>query len=274
MPAQPPAHPSPAQDYDDPVSRAVLDHFSRKGFVTVHDWSRGASQGVSQHTYQKAKYLAMADCWLRSRGATDFVAVGDIDEAVHFQQPLDVVLQKCVALYAESQRRRYAFSVSSKTVLPFLSPTQQREGAGALLLELMSRAEKQCKAPFNCGKYHRGRQKYFLRVAETDLPLVVPWTHGVSRNYTLADAAHVQLGEDQVLVRHYSGQWYKESGLKEEESQLLPLPDAHLAAMRAAVAATGLSHQIYGLPQPVYAPCSSTLRTTGRRSQPTSPFAV
>ena len=62
-----------------------------------------------------------------------------------------------------------------------------------LLLNDMITAEKKCKAPFNCGPYHRGRQKFFLRTRETDLPVIIPWTHGVTRNYTLSDMVHVQV---------------------------------------------------------------------------------
>ena len=80
------------------MSKKVLAHFAKEGFVTVHEWGNRASGGVTQHTYQKAKYLAMADCWLRSRGGADFMAVGDIDEFIHFQQVLPRIVTKPLTL--------------------------------------------------------------------------------------------------------------------------------------------------------------------------------
>jgi hypothetical protein len=41
-----------------------------------------------------------------------------------------------------------------------------------LLLNDMVTAERRCRAPFNCGAYHRGRQKFFLRTRETELPVI------------------------------------------------------------------------------------------------------
>jgi hypothetical protein len=68
------------QEYDDPITRQVLAWYVAEGFVTVHDWTRQSSQQVTHYTYQKAKYLAMGDCWLRARGVSDFMVVGDLDE--------------------------------------------------------------------------------------------------------------------------------------------------------------------------------------------------
>eukprot|EP00976_Prorocentrum_cordatum_P011898 239583-Prorocentrum_minimum.AAC.1 len=52
-------------------------------------WLRGGwqvSEDITLHTYQRAKYLAMTDCYLRSRGSADFLVVGDLDELVYTGQ--------------------------------------------------------------------------------------------------------------------------------------------------------------------------------------------
>jgi hypothetical protein len=54
-----------------------------------------------------------------------------------------------------------------------------------------------------------------------------------------------QVGEELILVRHYSGQWFP-SGLPAAETIQLPLPAAQLDAMRREIAATGFVPQVYG----------------------------
>jgi hypothetical protein len=55
----------------------------------------------------------------------------------------------------------------------------------------------------------------------------------------------VQVGEEMVMVRHYSGQWFPE-GLPEADTIQFPLPSAQLEAMRKEIATTGFVPQIYG----------------------------
>ena len=62
----------------------------------MHDWGRQSSQEVSHQTYQKAKYLAMGDCWLRARGVSDFMAVGDIDEVRLSEEETLVAFKPCL----------------------------------------------------------------------------------------------------------------------------------------------------------------------------------
>lgn len=46
-------------------------------------------------------------------------------QVIHPVQPLDSVLAHCHNTYVNSMQRKWAFSISSKTVLPFLTPEQQ-----------------------------------------------------------------------------------------------------------------------------------------------------
>jgi hypothetical protein len=56
---------------------------------------------------------------------TDISPGVDLSQVIHPVQPLDSILAHCHNTYVNSMQRKWAFSISSKTVLPFLTPEQQ-----------------------------------------------------------------------------------------------------------------------------------------------------
>ena len=63
-------------------------------------------------------------------------------------------------------------------------------------------------APYNCGKYHSGRQKYIVHIAGQFRPTPL-WTHALSRDYQWSDKRMIAIPPTTLSVRHYQGWWYQ-----------------------------------------------------------------
>lgn len=82
--------------------------------------------------------------------------------------------------------------------------------SGKLLLQEYDYGEVEPMCPYNCGKYHRGRQKYLARTRELWLPPLMMWTHALGgQDYPYCDKIMSQLPKDLLEVHHYQGWWYK-----------------------------------------------------------------
>lgn len=100
-------------------------------------------------------------------------------------------------------------------------------------------AEQHCTSPYNCGRYHRGRQKYILRVAKGTINPNSPlFYHGVSENYEdIADKLSVQVPTALGYVRHFAGH-FKQSrigGLPEANRRLLYTDHNALDAIKTGI---------------------------------------
>lgn len=192
-----------------PISDAVK-FYQGAGGVTVHDWSYRASGRLtaSSNTYEHAKYLMLTDCALRSRGVSEFIVQNDVDELLYSPSGSGGLFGALTWMQQTIRANPtiVGFSLDSQTVTSVYRPVKP-PSSGQLLLEQYDGVEPKCFKPYNCGKYHRGRQKYFLHVAGTTRPTPL-WTHAISRDYTRSDALMLPVPPTKLYLRHYQGWWY------------------------------------------------------------------
>lgn len=200
-----------------PLVWRVLDYYvdnnSPRFHVRVVNWTSvfdefrvdvGVGRGVSVEAWEHGQRLTRNDCYLRNRGRSRWVMFSDVDEL--FSSPTstvrDVVNDVCERAYSQDPTKM-ACSFSSVTVPP---NAPLPDNPAKLLLERLRESESQCQPPYNCGRYHRGREKYAIRTQADTANLRTPlFYHAVSRDYVLADRVHVLVPSSLGVVRHYAG---------------------------------------------------------------------
>lgn len=104
-----------------------------------------------------------------------------------------------------------------------------------LFLDKITIGEAHCQPPYNCGKYHKGRSKYFVRVKKGSINPNGPlFYHAISENYPeVANHLHVEVPSELCVVRHYAGHFKhsRKGGLPESNRILLPLGKSILEDM-------------------------------------------
>ena len=256
----------------------VAEHYSKEGFVTVYDWSavsEGPSlQGVHIDNWEHGQRMARNDCYLRNRGVSRYVAFSDVDELFALNSEVDdvLVLQSWLDQrkgrvdmkrflkwfdleHALSGGQKIGYAFRSVTVPPFDATSYkiQNEPFTAhgeeMLLSGFCIAERRCQAPYNCGNYHQGRQKYIIRTASGSINPNNPlFYHAISENYVdISDKLMLQVPKHMGYVRHYAGH-FKHSrvgGLDLRNRRLLPLPRWILTEIQQAILQPGPVSQLY-----------------------------
>lgn len=235
---------------------AVLRHYASGSFaggfeLIIHHWSKRASGGGTSDgaIYEKAKYLAWDECYLRSRGRTDWMVFIDIDELPYASEEaagtLTAALRACEALLGQSGGQKVGCAMDSVTATSVFKGVESYATSQKLLLDEYDYVESAPMCPYNCGQYHRGRQKYVLSGARNlkQVPLML-WTHAVGgQDYPYANAVMAQLPASTMHVRHYSGWWYTNAAHTEmnadEHLKRKSAPIARAALQRIAAALKG-----------------------------------
>jgi len=236
--------------------KSVLAHYKKHGYVTPHDWSHKASQGFTDGaTYEHAKWSAMTDCWLRTRGAADFAIFSDVDELiyapVHSSGLIYHALRECDKTL-RTTTTKMGCSFNSHTMTSIFTKLSEEElqaekEAGGLLLQRYAHEEAKALCPWNCRckqisnpdcrKFHYGRQKYMIKTGDESISPFVLWTHAPWRDYSLADVAMSILPSSVVHVRHYQGHWYINSGsIHNVKEKYSPLPAPVIERIKKAIA--------------------------------------
>ena len=256
----------------------VADYYSKEGFVTVYDWSAvpdGPSlPGVHINNWEHAQRVARNDCYLRNRGVAKYVAFGDVDELFAVNSEVDdvFVLQSWAAQqagradmkrfvrwfdeeHALSGGKKIGYAFRSVTIPPFdassygISNDAFSAHGEELLLSGFCIAERRCQAPYNCGNYHQGRQKYIIRTGHGTINPNNPlFYHAISENYVdIADKLMLQVPKYMGFVRHYAGH-FKHSrvgGLPVRNRRLLSLPRWVLQEIQTAIVQPGRLSDLY-----------------------------
>lgn len=83
----------------------------------------------------------------------------------------------------------------------------QHSDTNNIFMDKIQIAESHCEEPYNCGLYHRGRQKYMIRTAKGSVFVNdVLFYHAVNENYEeVADHLMVQVPLELGYIRHLAG---------------------------------------------------------------------
>eukprot|EP00924_Labyrinthula_sp_SR-Ha-C_P007960 snap_masked-scaffold_41-processed-gene-1.20-mRNA-1 protein AED:1.00 eAED:1.00 QI:0/0/0/0/1/1/2/0/1060 len=153
-----------------------------------------------------------------------------------------------IKILQESNPQAIGFEFTSVTVPPFL-PLSYAKAASInplvqervlktnfdLYLSNFSISERQCHSPYNCGTYHRGRQKYIVKTGKGAINPNNPiFYHAISENYDeIADHLSLQVPSSIAYLRHMAGH-FKHSrfgGLKPFKQRHLPIYNPLLVAV-------------------------------------------
>jgi len=262
-------------------SRQVISYYIKEGFVTYHDWSGiPANVGVGKVNivnWEHGQRAARNDCYLRNRGIASYIAFSDIDElwsyadhdttfsaGLSFNKKVEsrnTVAEKLVYWF-ESQNnypQRIGFLFKSVTVPPVAASAFVDAAVGhgwdakgrrvylnndqGTIVGKLQFAEAACEAPYNCGAYHRGRQKYMLKTGHGTLNLYAPlFYHAVNEDYAGIANKHMhQVPVNIGYIRHHAGH-FKHSRL----GGLYPLNRKHLPLHPVLV--SRIARRIHTLP--------------------------
>lgn len=222
----------------------LLRWYQKQGFVTVHHWSARETSGLTKNDmmYERGKYLAWDDCYLRNRGVSNWALFVDIDEtgfstSGSFNQSLDF----CDDVF--NKTRKVACSLQSHTVTSVYKVVKPFVESNKLLMEEYDYGEATTtgRCPHACGRYNRGRWKFIARTREEWLPPIMMWTHAIDgQEYDYADKIMAELPRDLLIVHHYQGWWYYQEGTVKLVPEALvkgghPVPPKVITDMRNAL---------------------------------------
>lgn len=203
------------RDLPDHVLKAI-EFYAKSGFVTLHDWTRESSDGLSHsdRSYESAKYQMMADCAFRNRGVSDYIVIGDIDELLSTDtweadkskraiQPLLTYLDEQV----QKDPSRVVFNIKSRTILPVTDETVTEKPH--LILSETYVGDKTGLPGYSEGIWHRGRQKLIIYTKPVDGRLHLPWTHAVSDDWSVSEKLTTVVPDNLGHHRHYQSHWYR-----------------------------------------------------------------
>jgi hypothetical protein len=248
----------------------VLHHYSRLDAATgeripgglhvvTHHWSSRSSRHATDDgvIYERGKYLAWDECYLRGRGRTDWLLFLDVDELPFAPRDAEATLvsalRECDALLdAKTGGKGVGCALNSVTATSVFKGVEDYATSGKLLLDEYDYVESAPKCPYNCGKYHRGRQKYIVKGRDVHMVPLMMWTHSVGgQDYEYADKVLSQLPSTTMHIRHYSGWWYTNGPHTEMaadehlQRKASPLQRAALARIEAALAASPSLKKLY-----------------------------
>jgi len=200
-------------------ARDVLEHYQQHQFVTIEDWSTETTERISSHNYEHGKLEAWNSCMMEYVENTDWMLFIDVDE---LYVP-GTTLEDALKYYSGFGSNTIGFAMHSTTT----TSTFNKVKNSSSLIGQYQNVEAQPLCPYNCGEYHKGRQKYMLRGGE--LPKHLLWTHAIGGlDYSnIAQKIMVQIPKSISSIRHYSGWWYVHHGEFRDEiykSVYEPLP--------------------------------------------------
>ena len=182
----------------------VLNFYKSLGKITIHDWSfiPTSPKKFKVDNWEHGQLLARNDCYQRYKHNTEYIGFIDIDELFDFNKSIDETLDYFDELNLENENK-IGFAINSVTTPPIVSHKQFPDDS--LILQRFEYTEKKCQAPYNCGIYHYGRQKYFLKVNSNKKPNVPLFYHAISMNYEYADPMMRLIDPSLIYIRHYAG---------------------------------------------------------------------
>ena len=193
----------------------ILQQSHYKPYVRLFNYSSSSTNGVITATtdalpsfgkgsngliYERGKLLSWNSCYLRNFMTATMLLFVDIDEILS-------VVNHNMFINMLSNSEKDIFSLESKTVVSYHKDFNEREDAKLSVLRFYDGIEKNPLSPYNAGRYHRGRWKYFVRGFLDGGKLLndLLWTHSVSGlNYSYCDKTHHLVSTDIAYIRHYS----------------------------------------------------------------------
>jgi len=238
-----------------PLVTQVLDKYVRDNsngfFVRIHDWTAmidngpvgfndhtGVGHGVQGDAWEHGQRLTRNDCYLRNRGRSNWIMFSDVDELFTSKMPGKTVWEGPIQSFCEPSFQQnpdhIACSFSSVTTPPNAKTTDD----SLLILERIDTSESSCQSPYNCGRFHYGREKYAIRTARGTLNPNGPFFyHAISQNYDISERHHVLVPNTMGVVRHYAGHFShsRKGGLAPNKAMLNPLPRFVIDRMRKRI---------------------------------------
>jgi len=234
-------------------------------------------KGVELTSWEHAQRASRNDCYFRNRGVSKYIAFSDVDELWSFPPLEKDDLSMAAASFSplirpesvatrpidrwlrffdrehDANPEKIGFAFTSITVpplpisrlvedTPYLDKWHQKvvpEADFNLLIGQMQISEFQCNGHYNCGPFHKGRQKYMLRTAKGTIQPNVPlFYHAINEEYeTIADPLMVKVPSRLGVLRHHAGH-FKHSrlgGLLAAERVHFPLRHGILEKVRSAI---------------------------------------
>lgn len=247
----------------------VLDFYIQQNspqfHVRVHDWKKmvdggkigfdentGVGRGVQGEAWEHGQRLTRNDCYLRNRGRSHWIMFSDVDELFTSNVLGKTVWEGPIMQYCEIEFKKnpehIACSFSSVTT----PPNARAKDPSMLILERIDVSEASCQSPYNCGRFHYGREKYAIRTAFGTLNPNSPFFyHAISQNYEIAQRHHVLVSPDLGVVRHYAGHFShsRKGGLPSHKAKNNPLQYFVIQQMRSRIYAEGTDlNKLYEIP--------------------------
>jgi len=227
--------------------RTVLEQYVKKKLVIIEDWSPETTQRISNKNYEHGKLEAWNSCMMEYVETTDWMLFIDVDDL--FVPGTD--LEHSLNYFEEFSKRTIGFAMHSVTTTSVFNKVRNTS-----LLAQYQNVEAKPLCPYNCGEYHKGRQKYMLRGGQ--LPEQLLWTYSIGGlDYeNVGNKIMAQIPKSIASIHHYSGRWYFHHGEFHEDikkSVYEPLPQKILNTIQIQINSQPLikyihKHSFNGLP--------------------------
>lgn len=184
------------------------------GQVRLVPWNNAESNKwiLGSRMYEHGKLPAWNRCYLEYQETAEWMLFIDIDEVLGVKTDMTSMLDWMTRKYEETKQA--AFSIKNRVVLSVLDHEIDHD---KLLFEQWNAMEEKPKCPYNCGDFHLGRWKYFIKghggkekgIAAAPIPEVL-WTHAIQGlDYQRARQLMALIPYDTVAeLRHYQAHWY------------------------------------------------------------------
>ena len=247
------------------AAAGVLEAYARRGVVRLHDWSPvpgvsglagGAAVGNEElswrsmgwrslRNWQQGQTLTRQLCYWSVRRRARYMLINDLDEILALWRPPHTLQASLLpwmeAVHARSGGAVRGFSLRNKVAPPNLVADESLHAA------VLGRAPWQQRRG-ETGRYHGGRWKYLLRVAEENATAILPplWYHAIfhsSRGMVgeVLDKTMTLVPDGVSHLRHlvpYPRLADSSAERFPEDYDRVPLPEAPLRGALAAVRAT------------------------------------